>query len=70
MKVSHRPLTSASAERSEQLVGLVYELLDALIDTDQVASAASTPLQWQTHLLYLRDLQRTGREILAVASTP
>lgn len=61
--------TTAHAERCERLVGLVYELLDALTDTDQLAREASTPPQWRTHLLYLRDLQRTGREILARAST-
>jgi hypothetical protein len=62
--------TSPAAERSEHLLGLVYELLDALTDTDQLAGEPSTPSQWRTHLLYLRDLQRTGREILARACNP
>ena len=62
--------TSSQAERCERLVGLVYELLDALTDTDHLAGEPSTPSQWRTHLLYLRDLQRTGREILARASNP
>ena len=61
---------SPAADRCEQLVGLVYELLDALGETDQLAGEGSRPLQWGTHLLYLRDLQRTGREILARACNP
>lgn len=62
--------TPPAAERSEQLVGLVYELLDALTDTDQLMREVSTALQWRSHLVYLRDLQRTGREILARAFNP
>ena len=58
------PISSASAERAEQLARLVYELLDAHADTSRLADG-STDLILQTHLRYLRDLQRAGREILA-----
>ena len=59
------PAPSPSAERSEQLARLVYELLDAHTDTIQLINCQSISLHWQGHLRYLRDLQRTGREILA-----
>jgi hypothetical protein len=59
------PIASASAERAEQLARLVYELLDAHADTLRLADGLSTDLILQTHLHYLRDLQRVGREILA-----
>jgi len=54
-----------AAERAEQLTHLVYELLDAHLDTEQLMRAPSTHLVWLAHLHYLRDLQRTAREILA-----
>jgi hypothetical protein len=58
----------SAAQRAEQLVGLVYELLDAHADTNRLVRGPSTELLWQAHLHYLRDLQRTGREILAQVS--
>jgi hypothetical protein len=61
----HLPAFSPAADRAEQLARLVYELLDAHADTDRLVRGASTELLWQAHLDYLRDLQRTGREILA-----
>ena len=65
------PTTSiAAAERAEQLTHLAYELLDAHLDTEQLMRAPSTHLVWLAHLHYLRDLQRTAREILARAVTP
>jgi hypothetical protein len=48
----------------EQLIELVYELLDAHDDTARLA-ADPDAFRWQIHLAYLRDLQRTGRELLA-----
>ena len=65
--ISHRALAFSSAERAEQLARLVYELLDAHADTDQLMRGPSTELGWQAHLHYLRDLQRIGREVLARA---
>jgi hypothetical protein len=47
------------------LTGLVYELLDAHLDTEELMSAPSTHLQWTAHMYYLRDLQRSAREALA-----
>lgn len=59
------PAFSSTADRAEQLARLVYELLDAHADTDRLMRGSSTELLWHAHLYYLRDLQRTGREILA-----
>jgi len=61
----HLPTISTNAEWAEQLAHLVYELLDAHADTDRLMRGPSTELLRQAHLHYLRDLQRTGREILA-----
>src|SRR3954468_7822636 len=64
-------LASAPAEaRTEQLARLVYELLDAHADTEQLVDGPSTHLLWRLHMQYLRDLQRTGRAILARAGNP
>lgn len=52
------------------LSGLVYELLDAHLDTMKLADGvaddgvADSDL-WAAHLDYLRGLQRVGREALA-----
>jgi hypothetical protein len=43
---------------------LVQELLDAHVETTLLAGSADTAA-WQAHLLYLRDLQRAGHEIVA-----
>ena len=58
-------LASPAAERSERLARLVYELLDAHADTERLSHERSNQLHWRTHLDYLRDLQRVGREVLA-----
>jgi hypothetical protein len=50
----------------ERLIRLIYELLDAHDDTARIAAGSPDPM-WQPHLLYLRDLQRLGREALAAA---
>jgi hypothetical protein len=65
MSSTRVPTFSPTADRAEQLARLAYELLDAHADTDQLMRGSSTELLWQAHLHYLRDLQRTGREILA-----
>lgn len=44
---------------------LVYELLDAHLDTMRLAGTLSVDERWAAHLDYLRDLQRVGREELA-----
>jgi hypothetical protein len=65
MAFAYPSLLSPAAERSEQLARLVYELLDAHSDTEQLIRERPTELQWRAHLSYLRDLQRLGREVLA-----
>ena len=59
------PIRSACSERAEHLARLVYELLDAHRDTEQLVHESPSDLQWRAHLSYLRDLQRVGREALA-----
>lgn len=49
----------------DRLTRLVYELLDAHIDTANLAEELTYDLRWDAHLDYLRDLQRVGRETLA-----
>jgi hypothetical protein len=63
---SARPVDAAE-ERVAKLVALSYELLDAHADTARLASDAAPDGEWQSHLAYLRDLQRVGREVLARA---
>jgi len=53
---------------SNQVIELVYELLDAHNDTAELASASAADLCWEAHLDYLRRLQRKGRAMLAHAS--
>jgi hypothetical protein len=53
---------------ADHLLALVYELLDAHVDTLTLAGGASDSQGWAAHLDYLRDLQRVGREALARAS--
>ena len=48
---------------------LVYELLDAHVDTMRMADELATDPAWAAHLDYLRDLQRVGREALARAAS-
>lgn len=50
----------------EPLTMLVYELLDAHLDTVDLAKDLRGE-RWRAHLDYLRVLQRTGRELLADA---
>jgi hypothetical protein len=44
---------------------LVYELLDAHVDTMRMAFELDYDPAWAAHLDYLRDLQRVAREALA-----
>jgi hypothetical protein len=57
-----------STRSEEDLVGLVYELLDAHDDTARLARELVVDERWQVHLDYLRDLQRVVRESLARAT--
>ncbi len=47
---------------------LVYELLDAHVDTIRMAHDLDGDPAWAAHLDYLRDLQRVAREALAHGS--
>jgi hypothetical protein len=47
---------------------LLYELLDAHVDTMRMAGELDSDPAWAAHLDYLRDLQRVGREALAHGS--
>jgi len=53
---------------TDALVDLAYELLDAHADTARLAGDHVTEDEWHSHLAYLRDLQRAGREVLAHAT--
>ena len=58
----------ATADLSDPLAPLVYELLDAHYDTARLAEDAAEDERWHAHLAYLRDLQRVAREVLATAT--
>jgi hypothetical protein len=47
------------------MIELVYELLDAHVDTMDLVRDGADDLGWRVHLDYLRQLQRVGREALA-----
>ena len=53
---------------TERLIRLIYELLDAHHDTARIAGGVNSDLAWEPHLVYLRDLQRLGREVVAAAA--
>jgi hypothetical protein len=53
-----------------RLIGLIYELLDAHDDTTRLAADLASNPMWRPHLVYLRDLQRVGREVQPKNSTP
>ena len=63
------PITEVVPRISQQLTLLVYELLDAHDDTARLAADLASEVRWEAHVGYLRDLQRLGREALALAST-
>jgi putative lipase involved disintegration of autophagic bodies len=57
-----------NAGLSDDLVHLVYELLDAHHDTARLVEDVVEDEGWQAHLAYLRDLQRVARELLAIVT--
>jgi hypothetical protein len=57
-----------TADRSDHLPRLVYELLDAHYDTARLVEDVAEDERWHAHLAYLRDLQRVARELLATAT--
>ena len=50
---------------SDEVVALMYELLDAHYDTARLAEDLRREQVWCAHLDYLRALQCVGREVLA-----
>ena len=54
-----------SKQQVTNLAELVYELLDAHVDTIALAGETPDGTAWAAHLDYIRDLQRVGRERLA-----
>jgi hypothetical protein len=67
--MSNIPIKEVVPRISQQLTLLVYELLDAHDDTARPAADLAPDVRWEAHVGYLRDLQRLGREALALAST-
>jgi hypothetical protein len=67
--MSNIPIKEVVPRISQQLTLLVYELLDAHDDTARLAADLASDVRWEAHVGYLRDLQRLGREALALAST-
>ena len=65
---SHMTNANPTAELSNHLARLVYELLDAHYDTARLVEDAAEDERWDAHLAYLRDLQRAARELLATAT--
>jgi hypothetical protein len=59
-------LRPPSSAWPEPLTTLAYELLDAHLDTVDLASDLMDE-RWRAHVGYLRALQRIGRELLADA---
>ena len=57
--------TGNGAQATGYLTDLVYELLDAHVDTARLAGELEQVPAWAAHLDYLRDLQRVSREALA-----
>jgi hypothetical protein len=57
-----------TADPSDHLARLIYELLDAHYDTARLAEDVADDECWHAHLGYLRDLQRVAREVLATTT--
>jgi hypothetical protein len=57
-----------TADLSDHLAPLIYELLDAHYDTALLTEEVADDERWHAHLAYLRDLQRVAREVLATAT--
>jgi hypothetical protein len=57
-----------TADLTDHLARLVYELLDAHYDTARLVEDVAEDERWHAHLAYLRDLQRVAREVLATAT--
>ena len=67
--MSKIPITEVVPRISQQLTPLVHELPNAHDDTARLAADLASDVRWEAHVGYLRDLQRLGRQALALAST-
>ena len=63
------PAADRACGDTAALIALTYELLDAHADTGRLVGDEMSDAEWKSHLAYLRDLQRVGRETLARATT-
>lgn len=61
---------NASGTSTTDVSDLLYELLDAHVDTITLADSLAENQHWAAHLDYLRGLQRVGREALARMNGP
>jgi hypothetical protein len=48
-----------------ELRQLLAELIDAHVDTVELATRSATDVAWSAHIAYIRDLQRLAQETLA-----
>ncbi len=62
-------VNTSVVSRGGYVTELLYELLDAHIDTMRMARDLDGDPTWAAHLDYLSDLQRVGREALAHGAT-
>jgi hypothetical protein len=63
--ITRRAGGALADQHGDELVLVVYELLDAHDDTVRLGEGLEADLRWRAHLDYLRGLQRVGREALA-----
>jgi hypothetical protein len=56
---------STVADPAIELRQLLSELIDAHLDTVELATRVATDAAWSAHIAYIRDLQRLAQETLA-----
>jgi hypothetical protein len=61
---------NASGTTTTDVSDLLYELLDAHVDTITLADSLAENQHWAAHLEYLRALQRVACETLARLDAP
>jgi hypothetical protein len=67
--MSNIPIKDVVLRISLRLTLFAYELLEAHDGTARLAADVAPDARWEVHLGCLLDLQRLGREALALAST-
>jgi hypothetical protein len=63
------PVVALERLHRSQVTMLIYELLDAHLDTAELATDLEHEPGWSAHLSYLNALQRYGRQVLAQIGT-